>query len=374
MSQSTYTLQKPSALVATTRKALLAVIVLVAHAGCSKPEPAPAPLASEASSTGAALQRPSRPIVLARVKGDPHDLVLAGGALFVTVQDWNKEDLPTEVLRVPLDGGEAKVVASGQRNGQSIIAGGNAVFWLAGGDVGKNIPDMVMKLPLEGGTPTKFAKTFLPADAGLAADTTHVYFQQLVGPGHGNASRLVRVPIAGGNPEQVATFPEFDGNVIAVDANNAYFTMLGDIMKASLSGGGAPATQVVKVGLGRVWGLASDGRYLYFSDRGENWRSDDGRTGAVRRVPVDGGPVETVASGLRGRPWGIALDATHVYWVINAERNAGIMRAPKGGGSSSVVVEGQTSPTRIVMDDKYVYWANSGGDRAIAKALKEPAR
>ncbi len=223
-----------------------------------------------------------------------------------------------------------------------------------------------MKLPLTGGTPAKIGKTFVFGDAALVTDGAYLYF----GDYKDGQGRLLKSLLDGTKVEAIASSGKDSISVLAVDSANAYWLSLGAILKAPLTGG--PVTTLIDdVGVGNVWGLASDGSHLYFTDR-NNFRSDDANTGAVRRVAVDGGRVETVAANLRGRPWGIALDDTHVYWVINAERGGGIMRIPKSGGLASVVVRDQASPVHLALDANYVYWANASGDRAVAKAPKVP--
>lgn len=344
------------------------VAALVMFAGCNskRAEPTPVVTATAPNLSAPALEKPRTPIVLAQLKGSPKHIALDSKAVYVTEQDWNDDNLPTNIVRIPLDGSKSTVLATKQRNGQSIVATKDALYWLASGDVDKNIPDAVMKLPLVGGAPKNVGKAFVFSDGALVADATHLYF----GDYRNKKAILMKLAMAGGKAEEIAASGNDSIAVLAVDSTNAYWVSLGYILKAPLAGGAA--TELVKnTGVGNVWGLASDGKHLYWTDW-NNYRSDDANTGAVRRIPVGGGAVETIASGLRGRPWDIATDATHVYWVINAEKNGGVMRAAKTGGPTSVVVGGQSSPVHLALDENYVYWANASGDRAVGKAPKAP--
>lgn len=353
------------------RKIVVACVGLLAifavFPGCESKGTSPTNAVPSGIVTPAPVTEKARtPIVLAHLKGDPSDIAVDTNAVYVTEQDWEKDDLPTKIVRIPLDGSNSTVLAAKQRNGQSIVPTKDALFWIAGGDTDKNIPDAVMRLPLAGGKPTTVGKTFVFSEAALVADATYLYF----GDYREKTARLMKLPIAGGNAQEVSAYGNDSISVLAVDATSAYWVSLGAIVKAPLGGG--PVTVLVKdTGVGNVWGLASDGNHLYWTDR-NNYKNDDANTGAVRRIPVAGGTVETIASGLRGRPWGIATDATHIYWVINAERGGGIMRAPKAGGPASVVVGGQSAPTNLALDGTYVYWANASGDRAVGKATKAP--
>lgn len=349
-------------------RATLVVVMLVMFAGCNskRAEPTPVVTATAPNSPAPALEKPRTPIVLAQLTGSPKHIAVDANAVYVTEHDWNADNLPTKIVRIPLDGSKSTVLATNQHNGQSIVATKDALFWLVSGDVDKNIPDAVVKQLLTGGPPKNISKVFVFSDAALVADATHLYF----GDNRNDKAVLMKLAISGGKAEEIAA-SSFDSiAVLAVDSTNAYWVSLGDILKAPLAGGAA--TVLVKnTGLGNVWGLASDGKHLYWTDR-NNYRSDDANTGAVRRIPVTGGAIETIASGLRGRPWDIATDATHVYWVINAEKNGGVMRAAKTGGPASVVVGGQSSPVHLALDEDYVYWANAGGDQAVGKAPKAP--
>jgi hypothetical protein len=60
-----------------------------------------------------------------------------------------------------------------------------------------------------------------------------------------------------------------------------------------------------------VGGLAVDATYLYWTDA----------SGAVRRLALAKGPVETLATGL-ANPADIAVDATGIYWI-----NRGVLEA-----------------------------------------------
>lgn len=313
-----------------------------------------------------APEKARTPILLAQLNGEPVHIAVDAAAVYVTEQDGDKDHVPTNIVRIPLNGGKPTVLAANQRAAQSIVAAKDALFWIVSGDVDRNIADAVMRVPVAGGKPSKVGKTFVASEAALVADATYLYF----GDYHATTGRLMRLPIAGGTAQEIAAYGEDTVSVLAVDAISAYWVSLGAIVKAPIGGG--PVTVLVKdAGVGNVWGLASDGSHLYWTDRG-NYRSDDANTGAVRRIPVGGGIVETVASGLRGRPWGIATDATHVFWVINAERGGGIMRAPKAGGPASVVVGRQFSPVHLALDATHVYWANASGDKAVSKAPKAP--
>ena len=53
----------------------------------------------------------------------------------------------------------------------------------------------------------------------------------------------------------------------------------------------------------------------------------------------------------------IVVDAMNVYWTND---NAGtVLKMPKTGGTPVALAIGQTTPSGIAVDSKYVYWANN---------------
>src|SRR5205814_4300969 len=77
--------------------------------------------------------------------------------------------------------------------------------------------------------------------------------------------------------------------------------------------------------------------------------------GTVRKAPLAGGAVATLASG-SSQPHGIAVDAASVYWT---DFGAGtVMKVPLGGGSVTTLAEQQSGPYAIALDPTAVYWGN----------------
>lgn len=112
---------------------------------------------------------------------------------------------------------------------------------------------------------------------------------------------------------------------------------------------------------GTPYGLALAEPEVFFTNYAES--------GAVRAVPMAGGPSRLVASKQLNPSW-IAVDATHAYWTSfsTTPDAGGVYRALKAGGS----VEKLATATRayaLALDDDFVYVADiEGGVYQVQKA------
>jgi uncharacterized repeat protein (TIGR02543 family) len=80
--------------------------------------------------------------------------------------------------------------------------------------------------------------------------------------------------------------------------------------------------------------------------------------GAIKKVPIAGGPVTTLASG-QAMPYKLVVDASNVYWVNYGSGSAAdgaVMSVPIAGGTPTPLASGQSSPSGIAVRDGYVYW------------------
>jgi hypothetical protein len=106
--------------------------------------------------------------------------------------------------------------------------------------------------------------------------------------------------------------------------------------------------------------LAVDATSLYFTvDPGG---SPTG--GSVQKMPLAGGPVTTLASGLLS-PQGIAVDPSFVYWA--SEFGDTITRLPLGGGTPVTLLSGVTGALGVAVDGSAIYFSRISGG-AVWKA------
>ena len=107
-------------------------------------------------------------------------------------------------------------------------------------------------------------------------------------------------------------------------ASALYFRIDGALQTSSLDGG--PLTEFVSAADlgGTAINYADDDEHLYWvinNAVGDN---------SVRRVPIDGGAVEILASFPNSQdPRMLALDDTHAWWLITTGEELGIWRATK---------------------------------------------
>lgn len=103
---------------------------------------------------------------------------------------------------------------------------------------------------------------------------------------------------------------------IAADGTYLYFTLdtKGDILRIDQQN--TPKTLVGgQVG---TKGITSDGKHVY-------WGTSNG---AVSRVPINGGPVQMLASG-QATPDLLTTDAMNIYWVVTSGGGSSVMSLPK---------------------------------------------
>jgi hypothetical protein len=237
------------------------------------------------------------------------------------------------VWMLPIGGGQATSIASGQNRPVSIASDGSKVYWTNQGDG----TVMYLPIPPNGAMPSSVASN----------------------PG-GGSQNGVPVGIAA-DGEFVAWTNQTDGSVMAISVSNlgATATM---IQPSSTTSG--------------PWGITDDGTNVYWTNKA---------AGSVVYVPestISGGGTVTpiiAAIGLNA-PMGIASSAysSNLYWVDNGDGTVWslpVSSLPAAGQPAATPValaSGQGGPVAIAMDpSSNVYWTNQTAGTVVGIAQRD---
>jgi sugar lactone lactonase YvrE len=103
-------------------------------------------------------------------------------------------------------------------------------------------------------------------------------------------------------------------------------------------------------------GVVADAHYVYWASNGD---------AAIRKIPIHGGAIETVATGQEG-VCGLAMDDTNLYWANLMIKHGSIMKMPKAGGTP-VRLAWSPAPTMILVDRTHVYWTSTNPHGLVMK-------
>lgn len=209
--------------------------------------------------------------------------------------------------------------------------------------------DTIKRAPRGGGAVEPFAATFHPI--GLGFDGTYAYW---------SAGMLWRRAKAGGAVEMVPLPPPAtpaDGGVVA-DATHVYWVWSSSLFRWPTSGGAAQL-----VATGTSFSLERHGQDLALDTDYVYWASID--AGTISRAPKAGGPVEPIATGQVGA-YAIALAGDDIYWT---NYDAGtVARAPKAGGPTVTISASETHPTALAVEGGHVYWVSAASNSYVSRA------
>jgi hypothetical protein len=105
--------------------------------------------------------------------------------------------------------------------------------------------------------------------------------------------------------------------------------------------------------------IAVGSTQLYWANRTTDLNHDNGTIGAVS---LKGGSPTVLAPGMR--PAGLALDSTSVYWANDSSFSGGdaaVLRMPLGGGSITTLASGLSRATAVAVAGGHAYWSSPTG-------------
>jgi hypothetical protein len=160
---------------------------------------------------------------------------------------------------------------------------------------------------------------------------------------------------------------------VTMDADSLYFTS-GDGWIYSLSKQGTePPQQVASFPGGYAWGIAVDDTSVYVTAL-----VDEENGGVLLRAPKAGGTSSILASA-QSRPWGVAVDDTQIFWMQqgatpyensddDGSLTAGALLAlPKAGGKAKLLAGGIQVGDVLALDTESVYWHEDESIRSVSK-------
>ncbi|AKU94701.1 hypothetical protein AKJ09_01365 [Labilithrix luteola] len=222
-------------------------------------------------------------------------------------------------------------------------------------------------------TPTLVTSTG-PFDDVLV-DDHNVYWIDSDGASQMYYVRSIDKGTTNGTGGTVLVGPEPDLFRLAADATHIYVTSqtssggAGKLRRVAKTGG---KVDVVSSGLGELWGAAVDDSNVYFSDSG-----DPGTINVASKTAIDA-PIIIFASQ-QHRPTGISLDGTNVYWANgfsgSASPDGALMMCPIASCTSGItLVDHQSAPLTVAVDDKAIYWVNFdfGNEHGAVMKLAKP--
>jgi hypothetical protein len=266
---------------ATMRAGILGLAGLVGVTGCT----AEAPVGS--GGVNGELLLDGRILALY-----PFGIAVGADAAFVTVA----EAPIGRIVRIPIDGGPATVIAADLDSPTAILADGDELF--------VTTSTKLLRLPQDGSAPpVELAPLESAGYADIAVDATHIYYTEYTDPG-----AVRRVARAGGSPETIATGDSYPSG-IAVRGGRVYWNVL--------------------------------------------------HGNVIRSANVDGSDVTTFASDQPAPRLALEATDDTLYWIPEAVVPATVMQAPLAGGAPVALGALTThdvgySPELVILGD-YIY-------------------
>jgi hypothetical protein len=250
------------------------------------------------------------------------------------------------IKTMPVTGGEVTTLATDLEGVRSFALDDSTLYFVDGGYLSSYVNNgKVAKLPLGGG-PVSTILSGVMADvfSPLTADDTNVYF--------GDYTGIKKVPIDGGGAVQTLSTGSLSGMAydIATDGTYVYWLTenpLAVVKKVPVDGGPTETVAPPRNPSGHAGArLVLAGEYVYWYEHG--WPMRD----AIMRAPIAGGPAETVASGL-AQIVDMAVDGADIFF-----QEANTMKKISVNGGEATILGRAGNGSRIAFDDTYVYWGD----------------
>jgi hypothetical protein len=295
-----------------------------------------------------------------------------------------------------LDGKTTRVLSRGTRAAgyggtAAVVVDASNAYWVSdivSTDCG-SCSYLIQRVPLDGSAPVTLAATDRVVVA-LAADADHLYWEEgnmePVSPGCACGSTIHSIPKVGGTPtllvDALLNGPPpnlgpgytpgswYPAGGIAVTATAIVFATTGGpyvIRSVALNGGTVSALASVSSSAGfsqlALRNISVQGADVYWLDPAN---------GTLDTVPLGGGGVTTIASGIgvpsqAQSPVALAINATSAYWTEAGAFGGCCLQAGIGtlkqvalaGGAVTVIASDLDAPTAIAADDTNLVWTEA---------------
>jgi hypothetical protein len=338
--------------------------------GFDEGSPGPTPQCAAAAVRNDGCQGPSCAAVRLADAIKPVAVSVDGDQLFYIDQsDQDAQGELGRLMRVPVAGGDATVLADRQVGPTDVLAIDGQVYWVGSPFstlFSDNRVTTVQRVPAAGGV----RPTLLSQDGGwsLAADATQVYWLN-------EDIHSVARDATDASSRTVFT-DQTNATLVAANATGVYW--LGDVGERLMRGDPTTGETRELLFASDLLTLAVDGAGLAVDDTHVYWLDGD----HLARLSIDGGTPQLLASGQRGPAGvghaGLAVSSGFVYWINRSTdlscSDGTVMKMPVTGGTPMVVAGGQASPAGLALDGDSVYWVNQGHDDGTGGAVMKTAR
>ena len=178
----------------------------------------------------------------------------------------------------------------------------------------------------------------------LAIDSSNVYWSEGF---EDDAGSLHAVPISGG--ANATLVPACVSSTLAAVGGQLYFKCVDwrPLARVATDGGQPEYFSTQTTYLSDA--VAADGTYGY---------------AGTNRVPLDGGPpVNLATGGNAGAPYQEVIDSESIYWADGND----IVSVPLDGGTVRTIASGLAQPQHVAVDDTAVYWVTYGNSASVQK-------
>jgi hypothetical protein len=245
------------------------------------------------------------------------------------------------VFRVPRCGGPVTILADNQIDPVTVAVSGGYVYWTTTGNhnTGTAIGTL-MRAPVTGGSPTQLAMGPAVFSYYFTVDSEYVYSTAFV-----DNFGAWRMPLAGGPMQDITPNNQWIFHTIVVDEARAYMTAPGTeinyLVSVPIGGGDADVLLMNHIPFPGL--LAQDARYLYFPTTDNT----------LERLDKDGSNPLTLARNIQ--PSALAVDGQNAYVSVNAgDSSDGIYSIPAAGGVMATL--SNRGGVALAVDDYYAYW------------------